>query len=170
MVELMVVVIIIGILAAMGIPQYLKSVEMSKADSGSSLMKMVGAANRMYSIDHAGAYVSGPLTTGCDPNGACPGGGTGCDLVACKYLPSNSYGTSPSFSDVSWAVAAAGNAAGGGGACPLAVPGGSVPGGGNLVACAMRGSGASGTYAAWGYAMDVNGVITSFNGAPTPSQ
>jgi Tfp pilus assembly protein PilE len=167
MVELMVVVIIVGIMAAVAIPKYLKSVEMSKADSGSSQMKMVGAANRMYAIDHSGLYVSGIINTACNTwnGGTCKGDGSSpCDLVACKYLPANDY------TNMAYQVAAGANAA-----CALG-------GGGGTVACALRNSSQSPSapYNAWGYTMDVNGVVyclpsgtngcTGASDPPMPSQ
>jgi type II secretory pathway pseudopilin PulG len=166
MIELMVVVIIIGILAAFAIPQYLTSVENSKASSGSSLLKMVGAANRMYAIDHSGLYVSGIIATSCGADTTCKGdASTPCELIACKYLPSQDY------DNMSYQVAAAGNGTSPG-ACLLGISGS----GSNLVACALRAtSGTSATapgsaYCGWGYTMDVNGTVTPYGGAPTPAQ
>ncbi len=154
MIELMVVVIIIGVLASVAIPSYLKSVENSKADSGAAQLKMVGAANRMYAIDHSGNYVGGTsgtrILTGAQTcSGASPFPAT--DLVGCKYLPSNDY------TGMSWQVAAAANAS----SCL------SMSGTG-LVACAKR-NGGSTPYSSWGYTMDVNGVVRCFPSGGTTS-
>ena len=158
MVELMVVVIIIGILASVAIPKYLRSVENGKADSGVAQLKMVGAANRMYAIDHGGNYVTGAqITTACNPPTVCQAGAGGaypaCDLVACKYLPTNDY------TNMSYQIAAAGNLTSPS-VCPLGVPGGA------LVACVLRNptQSPSTPYSGWGYTMDVNGTVTCYNG------
>ena len=160
LVELMVVVMIVGILAALAIPKYLKSVEMTKADSGAAQLKMVGAAARMYAIDHSGNYATGAqITTTCN-SATCTAGKGGsypaCDLVACKYLPFNDY------SNMAWQVATAGNGTSPG-SCPLTGAGSAT----NLVACAVRGSAASAPYNSWGYTMDVNGVVTCYPSGTT---
>jgi type II secretory pathway pseudopilin PulG len=151
MIELMVVVIIIGILAAFAIPQYLLSAENSKATSAVAQMKMVGAANRMYNIDNSHYVQSGQIVSGsaaCSNNSTYPT----TDLVGCNYLPVSDY------SNMAYAIAAeAGNTT------YASCPGGAS---GNLVACAVRVTGGpNGTYAgavysSWGYTMDVNGVVS----------
>ncbi len=52
LVELMVVVLIIGILGAIMIPGYTKSVETSKADDAASVVMMLGQADRMFKVDN----------------------------------------------------------------------------------------------------------------------
>ena len=51
------------------------SVFASKADDASSLMNMVATTNRMFALDHAGAYAPGQLATSagqCAPGAVCP--------------------------------------------------------------------------------------------------
>ncbi|MBI5239505.1 MAG: prepilin-type N-terminal cleavage/methylation domain-containing protein [Elusimicrobia bacterium] len=170
LVELLVVVLIVGILAAVAIPKYTRSVENGKADAAVAQMRMVGTANRMYAIDHSGNYVtgaelaSGSQTCSCDT--ACTY--VAADLVGCKYLPINTYGS------MAYRIAPAGN-----GVNPAACPMG-APAGANLIACALRRAPANVPYDDWGYTMDVNGTITCYdggtsgcggtNGPPAPAQ
>ncbi len=154
LIELLVVVLIIGILAAVGVPSYLKSVETTKADDAAALVNMIGTTNKMFALDHAGAYVTGTFpaaaNTGCP--GACPAGPTyttACTLVQCKYLADQNFGSKPyTFY-----------------ACD---PGGAActAGGAGKTAGAQRKSGA---YAAWGYSQDASGLLTIIGGAPAPS-
>ena len=75
-VELLVVVTIIGILAAVSIPQYVKTMETSKSDDAAALVQMIAVANRMYASDNSMTYVNGPMTTagvgGCTSLTSCP--------------------------------------------------------------------------------------------------
>jgi type II secretion system protein G len=56
LIELLVVVMIIGILAFIGIPQYLKTVETSKAQDAQSMVNMIGQATRMYNLNNPGQW------------------------------------------------------------------------------------------------------------------
>lgn len=151
LVELIVVCVIIGVLAAFSIPKYLLTVESSKADSASTLVKMIASTNRMFAIDHAGVYASGQLTTACG-GAVCPTTPTNpaaaCDLVACKYLAADDYDNKP------WLYAAAPN-----GACPLNASGS------GLIACAIRRTSGTGStniapYNGWGYGMSLAGAFS----------
>jgi prepilin-type N-terminal cleavage/methylation domain-containing protein len=154
LIEMLVVVLIIGILAAVAIPQYLKSVETTKADDAVALVNMIGTTNKMFALDHSNAYVNGAMPTATDTgcgNLACPTAGpytNGCTLVWCKYLADQNFGSKP------YNLYACDPAA----AC--------TTGGAGKTAGAQRKSGA---YSAWGYAVDGSGVITSYGSAPTPS-
>jgi prepilin-type N-terminal cleavage/methylation domain-containing protein len=157
LVELMVVVLIIGILSAIAIPRYNKSVETSKADSAAALAKMIGNTNKMFSLDN-NVYATGTLSSSC--SGACPSpipaGPTACDLVRCKYLGQEAWG------DKGYTFRAAD-----GGSSSAPCGGGS----GLYVACARRCTGASpctnnAPYKNWGYNVAVNGQVNAFGGAP----
>lgn len=156
LIELLVVVLIIGILASVAVPSYLKSVETTKADDAVALVNMIGTTNKMYALDHSNSYVTGtfPTTanTGCGP-APTPCNGTptnACTLVWCKYLADQNFGSKPyNFYACNPA----------GGAC-------FASGGSNVTAGAKR---KSGTYVAWSYAMDGSGVITNYGGAPAPT-
>ncbi|MDD5629057.1 MAG: prepilin-type N-terminal cleavage/methylation domain-containing protein [Elusimicrobia bacterium] len=158
LVELIVVCVIIGILSAVAIPKYLKSVENSRADAGMAQLKMVGAAARMFALDHSGTYISGGALSDSCNSGTCSCDTTctwtACDLVRCKYLPANNYNSMP------YQIAAAGNATNPS-TCPLGLSGSA------LVACIKRRSGASTPYSGWGYTMDVNGVVTCYPSGTT---
>lgn len=158
LIELLVVVLIMGILAAIAIPQYSKSIETSRADDAAAFVKMIGTTNRMFRLDNQ-VYAEGVLTGTC--SGACPAitpptPAAGCDLVKCKYLGSQDWSSKGyTFRAV--------NGESGTDGCGFGVA--------NAVACARRCSGAppctgSGTYAGWGYAMDRDGKISDFGGAP----
>ena len=167
LIELIVVVMIIGILTALAIPQYLKSVENSKADDAVSMLKMVGTSNRMYALDNNGTFTQGTITTSCGTVAACSGSGganSSCNLISCKYLAMQGWNLKPYSVIASNGGAAAGTTCGG-------LSGLSSS---QWVACVQRVTGASpGTgiapYSAWGYALDVNGYIQAMGTAPAPT-
>ncbi len=152
LIELLVVVLIIGILAAVAIPSYLKSVETTKADDAVALVNMIGTTNKMYALDHSGAYIVGQFptaaNTGCG-TGTCPTAGNACTLVWCKYLADQNFGSKPYTFN----------------ACD---PGGAACGSSGVQATADA-KRKSGTYAAWGYYINGQGVITAYGTAPTPT-
>ena len=151
LIELIVVVMIVGILAAYGVPQYLRTVETRRADDAVSLVNMVGTTNRMFALDHNNTFATGAFPAGgsCGA-GACPPNGpyAACALVFCKYLADQDFGVK------TYQV----QACNGGGCGP-----------GNGGAAATRKLPASAPYSGWGYAMTAAGVITGYGGAPTPS-
>jgi prepilin-type N-terminal cleavage/methylation domain-containing protein len=65
LIEVMVVVLIIGVLAAMGVPHYLKTVEVSKADSALGIGHMLSAAYRMYIVDNPRGSLTGAVNNSC---------------------------------------------------------------------------------------------------------
>lgn len=156
LIELMVVVMIVGVLAAIAIPQYTKSIEGSKADDAAAVVKMIGTTNRMFRLDND-VYARGLVNSTC--SGACPSplpaAPTGCALVQCRYLGAAAELDQKGYQF--WA--------GSGAAC------GAV---GAYVACAKRKSGASpGTnqapYKNWGYGMKDDGAMEAIGGAPLPN-
>jgi prepilin-type N-terminal cleavage/methylation domain-containing protein len=162
--EMIVVVLLVGILAAFAVPQYMKSLENSKAEDGAALMNMVGTTNRMYALDHSGTYTAGNVATSCTLSTvACPAAGgltDPCNLVSCKYLAAQDF-DKKAYSVNSFDPGTAGACLG--------------LGSGRYTACAKRRSGASpgtsnATYQAWGYTVDINGSMTAYGGAPTPVQ
>lgn len=56
LVELIIVVIVIGILATIAIPQYMKAVERARVGKGKSMLGMILQAEKMYSAEHSGTY------------------------------------------------------------------------------------------------------------------
>ena len=157
--ELIVVILIIGILAAFAVPQYMKSLENNKADDAAALINMVATTNRMYALDHGGKYTVGTLTSACSNQTTCPasGGDTDpCSLVSCKYLAATDFNNKPY-------VIAAGNKAN----C--------LSWAGAIVACGARrttgpNSTAQAPYSSWGYTVDDGGVVTNQGGAPAATQ
>ena len=162
--ELMVVITIIGILAGFAIPQYLKTIESSRADDAAALMNMVATTNRMYALDHGGSYTAGQLTTACGA-GACVGDASSpCELVRCKYL------TPQDFDSKCWGAYADNPSVG------VVACNGIGAAGAGTVACTSRKTAAfSGNstcisavapYNGWQYSVTTTGVISSVGGAP----
>ncbi|MDX6770256.1 MAG: prepilin-type N-terminal cleavage/methylation domain-containing protein [Elusimicrobiota bacterium] len=154
LIELVVVVLIVGILASFGIPQYLKTVETSKADDAVSIINMIGTTNKMFALDHSGVYAVGQFTAACGA-GTCVAPWTACDLVYCKYLADQDWATRPyDYYACNGAVA---------GAC-------ATLGGGNNVSGAKRKATASSPYNTWGFVMNTSGQITAYGTTPpTPT-
>ena len=157
LIELMVVVLLIGILVAFGVPSYLKSVETTKADQAASLITMVGTTNRMFHMDHGAtttSYATGRFTNAVCGTATCPAAGTftACHLVACKYLASQDWDAKD------YNIFACDGA----GTCGT----GSTGCGSTAVACARRKSGSA--YSAWGYYVDDKGIISTIGSAPSP--
>jgi len=166
LIELVVVVLIMGMLAALAVPSYIRTVENTKADDAYGTLTMIATTNRMFALDHDGAYVTGSFpSSGACGAGACPSAGpysNACALVWCKYLADQEWGSRP------YEYAAAGNATGTA-ACSLSGTGGT-----NIVGCARRKSGASpgtsnATYNVWWYGIDRNGSVTKHASAPAPA-
>ncbi len=131
LIELVVVTVIMGILASMGIPYYLKTVETSKAGDAVAIGHMLANSYRMYLIDNPDATqaLSGSLTNACN-SAVCAATfpPSPCRLVACNYAARQDWDASAYVFSV----------------------------GGGFMAAARRRSGASpGTntaaYTGWGY-------------------
>jgi len=67
LVELAVVIVIIGVLAAFGVPQFLKSVERSKAAEAFNYLSAVRSAQERY-LAKEGAYADSSTSTSLDIN------------------------------------------------------------------------------------------------------
>lgn len=153
LIELMVVVLIIGVLAAIALPQYNRSVEHARADDAAAMVKLIGNTNRMYRLNNNNTLASGLIDATCNAANcnALPVADR-CRLVACNYLARENWAQKP----YNFAVGAA---------C-----------GGGLVACARRCTvpapgrrcATSPPYSTWGYNMDENGVVTPLPGTPPP--
>jgi len=155
--ELMVVVMILGALAAFAVPQYLRAVEISKADDAVSLTIQIGTANKMFALGHKGFYAAGDFTASCGA-GVCPVAVAAtqadpCVLVWCEYLVDQDWANRP-YGHSACDGAAAGSCAG--------------LGSGNFIAGARRNGGSS-PYSSWGFTMSVPGTIAAYNGAPAPT-
>ncbi|OGR95713.1 MAG: hypothetical protein A2V88_16255 [Elusimicrobia bacterium RBG_16_66_12] len=172
LVELIVTCLMIGILAAIAIPQYLKTVEVTKADDAVATVNMIGTTNRMFALDHNGYYVNGQFTASC--TGTCTGGGAcptsvsatvtnACALVCCNYLADQNWATKPyNFYACDGKVASACGSTGSStrvaGACRKGTTCAGTP-------AAMPGS----IYDTWSFLMTTAGTISA-NGTnpPTP--
>ena len=71
LVELAVVIVIIGVLAAFGVPQFLKSVERSKAAEAFNYLSAVRSAQERY-LAMEGAYADSATSTALDINQVAP--------------------------------------------------------------------------------------------------
>jgi prepilin-type N-terminal cleavage/methylation domain-containing protein len=99
LIEMLVVVLIIGILAAMGIPQFMKSMEIAKADDALGYVQSIAAANRQFYIDHQVWVTNDMPLNSCNPANSssdnCTTGATACDLMYCGYLARQDVSTKP---------------------------------------------------------------------------
>src|SRR4051812_44799197 len=66
LVELVVVVLIVGILASFGIPQYIRAVENGKADLAATKVAMIASASRQLHLDYPQAWSGGQITNDCN--------------------------------------------------------------------------------------------------------
>ncbi|MEK7388958.1 MAG: type II secretion system protein [Elusimicrobiota bacterium] len=150
LVELLIVIMIIGILSAYGVPQYLRSVETSKADDAVALVNMLGTTNRMFALDHNSTFAVGQFPNSSCGAGVCPQTPPygACALVYCRYL-----------ADMDFSVKSYDGWVCGGGACGL--------GGG--VSAVRRKAGSVSPYSGWGYTMSMAGRVTAYGGAPPPA-
>lgn len=155
--ELIVVIFVLGILAWIGIPQYNKSVESSRADEAVSLVQMIATTNRMYALDNNNVFTSGQLTDSCLSAPCTAPGNDPCNLIACNYLAKQT------FSNKSYDLFAVDGSLLAG--CTLTGAGGT-----NYAACGKRKSGAASPYADWGYTVDKNGLVQAWpvSGGPPP--
>lgn len=158
LVELLVVVLIVGILSAISIPQYNKSVETSKAESAASTLTMIGQAQRMFQLD-SGSYVSnGTLVDACNSK-CCRGGGCSesstdrCQLVACKYLASQVWEGGNYYFQAGTSVT-----------CGVSASCGSA----TRIACARRQNTTNEPYASWGYIYCSDGSVKWDSAKGTP--
>ncbi|MDD2773130.1 MAG: prepilin-type N-terminal cleavage/methylation domain-containing protein [Elusimicrobiales bacterium] len=93
LVELVVVVLIIGILASIAVPQSLKMIENTKFQDAIANVRMVSHAQRMAKLDYPNNTVSGPLIS-LKAEPSCPSGGLTNDpatLMGCKYLATQDW-------------------------------------------------------------------------------
>ncbi|MFA6093527.1 MAG: type II secretion system protein [Elusimicrobiota bacterium] len=93
LIELMAVVLIIGTLAAIAIPSYLKTMEIHKAESAANMVRMIGTANKMFKLDQTpnNQYATGSLNDSCLTSAACDHSKTdACQLIYCNYLANES--------------------------------------------------------------------------------
>lgn len=152
LVELVVVVLIIGILGAVMIPGYTKSVETSKADDAASVVTMIGQANRMFRVDNGDFVQDGTLTDTCNSAACIDGNMTVCQLVACNYLGSRKWSSKAvdAASGLPYSYQAGRNVS-----CGLA----GAPAG---IACARRHPTGSTAYDSWGYVMGRDGIVSEY--------
>ncbi|MBI4051437.1 MAG: type II secretion system protein [Elusimicrobia bacterium] len=160
--ELMVVVVIIGLLALLGVPVYIKTIETSRADKAVEMIKSIANAQRAWFLDHNRNYI---MAYGFDSNAICnplpmqvceedsgpivPGTPSCHVLIGCGYLPPYDWDNDP------WRYVV----------CNDAYPFECI--GTGVIARACRKPGPCGG-GQWGYRVDPNGVITPEGGAPQP--
>jgi prepilin-type N-terminal cleavage/methylation domain-containing protein len=152
LIELITVLLLVGILTAFAVPQYLKSVETAKSDDAVGTLKMVATANRMFALDNNNSFTTGTIDTTCNGSTSC-GGTSRCNLISCKYLAPQNWDSKPYNFRANDGAAAAGTTCGTVTGLPSS----------QWVACAIRKTGTSpGT-------VDVNGVVNVVGGAPNPT-
>ncbi|MFH1723145.1 MAG: type II secretion system protein [Elusimicrobiota bacterium] len=158
LIELLVVVLIIGILGALSMTHYAKTVETSKADDAASVVKIIGTANRMFQLDNGNYVNNGTINNVCNAT-ACSGSSYDrCQLVACKYLASQKWDGLPYSFDAGQNVS-----------CGLSLSCSTA----KRIACAKRsttqpGGTNSAPYKNWGYIYCSDGTIQTASTAPVP--
>lgn len=151
LIEMMVVVLIIGILASIAIPQYVKTVEASKARSAIGTTHLIGIANRMYEVDR-NYYASGVQTDACNDGAVCDPANDRCNLVRCNYLAAQNWGGS----DFNFYICDPTTGAGGGNCAA-----------GDVASCSRKGGG-PGVSSDWGYRFDKAGACIEVGTNPPP--
>jgi prepilin-type N-terminal cleavage/methylation domain-containing protein len=159
LVELLVVVLIVGILAAFSIPKYNHTVETSRAENAAATLIMIGQANRMFQLDLGQYANNGTLSDTCNSASCCSGSCSAsqrrdrCQLIACKYLASQPWSNGNYYfqagTNVSCGVSAS---------CS----------GSSRIACARRQGAASASYNSWGYIYCSDGSLKWDNTKGTP--
>ncbi len=167
LVEMLIVVVLLGIVAAFAIPQFMAAGERAKADDAVVMLRAIGSGNISRSIDNNNAFLTGTIIEDCNDDdcggpSACSGV---CCLAACRYIPREMWPDKPYTFEAANGAAAASSTCG-------AVSG--LDKSRQWVACAKRKSGARpGTnvvpYVNWGYAVDVNGEMGAAGGALSPT-
>ncbi len=154
LIELVVVVLIMGILASLGMPYYFKTVETSKATNSLALGHLLANANRMYRLDNPGAPISGQITNTCNsPTLTCTAATGGCRLVACSYVAAQDWNAGSYNYFVCNPVGGAG-----GGYCES-----------GAVSSVRRKAGASAPYSSWGYRFTALGSCEEIPEMTNPS-
>ena len=154
LIELMVVVLIMGILASMGVPYYYKTVETTKATDSVAIGHLLGNANRMFKVDNPGMSISGIVTNNPCNNVSCASAGTSsCRLIACGYVAKQDWDNS------SYDFYVCNGGAGG----PCCGSRGTEIG----MSCTRRKPGAGSPYNTWGYRFYDSGACESLgSGVP----
>ena len=124
-------------------PQYFKTVEISKATNAAGITYMIASANRMFHIDYPYSYASGSLNN-CPavPAPCFPGNTRACNLISCGYLANQDWGKG------NYLYSAVSSGAGG------------------TAASSIRAAPCSGVYCNWGYTVSNAGVCFPVGGAP----
>lgn len=100
LVELLTAILIVGVLAAIAVPQYLKATESAKASAAASRTAMIAGAARAYLTDFpmVSAFAgNGPLSNACNSQCCYDGSnctsnlGDPCQLVACGYVSMHDF-------------------------------------------------------------------------------
>ncbi len=137
LIELMVVVLIIGILASMGVPYYYKTVETTKAENSVAIGHLLGNAYRMFLIDNPGTTISGQVTNSCNTTSCSTGDLSACRLVRCSYVAQQDWQNSSYNFFV------------GPGSCGV-----------GATSCTRR-NGGNAPYSTWGYNFGTDGACTT---------
>ena len=99
MIELLVVLLIIGILAAVAAPMYLAHTEKAKASEAVGVMSLIRSAEREYRTVH-GNYLAVSGTTLANDPGNTSAPGLGINLGPAQYFSIESYGVTLGSADM----------------------------------------------------------------------
>ncbi|GEM_PF-2233219 len=144
MIELLVVLIIIGILSAVAVPQYYKTVETARAQEAQSLVRLVYNAQRMHVINNCSSAAN------CYSRGLVQVGRT---IVDGNYVQDLDSPARPYQYSGAWPV----------GTCPSGIPDMCSDGSTRVAVAVRRTAGAQGAsvapYNGWSYVMLNNGTL-----------